>query len=327
MRSTAAAVIEAVARACERPVAWARTPSGTATPAPTVRSHLVEAATGRAGHAEPVAASVAGGEAQNASDGSRVKGVASDDFDVVLAYEHDPVGEVNTGAPDPRDTGLALRDGRLWVANLGGTVGVVDLAARELVTRAATGEGEPAALILDDRWAWVPTHGPGGGLVRLDRSDPLLAPLTVTLPARGFAAAADGIVWVGGLDRRPFAVDTETGTVERSIDVGRAPRGIAVAGGDVWVSLRDERAVARIDATTGEQIARIDTGGEPWPIAGGRATVWVATLDGRLLRIDTATNTVTARAAVGTDARGVAVTDRAVWVTSQSGSVTRVAAG
>lgn len=237
------------------------------------------------------------------------------------------LGEIATGAPDPRDTGIALADGQLWVANLGGSVGVVDLATGQPVARAATGEGEPAAVVLDDRWAWVSTHGPGGGLVRLDRDDPQGDPLLLTLPESGFAAAlSNGTVWVAGLERRVFAIDAATGSVARTIDAGAAPRGIAVADGDLWVSLRDERAVVRIDAATGDEIARIDTGGQPWPIAADRDTVWVATLEGRLLRIDTSTNAVTARATVGPDARGVAVTEDAVWATGQSGSVTRVAA-
>ena len=242
------------------------------------------------------------------------------------AASGDVLGEVATGAPDPRDTGLALRDGQLWVANLGGTVGVIDIATAQLTTRAATGEGEPAAVALDDRWVWVPTHGPGGGLLRLDRNDPQLEPLTVPLPESGFAAApTDDSVWIAGLDRRLFALDPDTGIVQRTIDVGAAPRGVTVVDGDVWVSLRDERAVVRIDAATGDEVARIDTGGQPWPIAAGVSMVWVATLEGRLLGIDTATNAITAEATVGTEARAIAVTDRTVWVASQSGSVTRVA--
>lgn len=246
--------------------------------------------------------------------------VAVDDSGAVIR-------EVATGAPDPREAGMAIAGDRLWVANLGGTVGVIDLASGQPTARAATGEGEPAAVVLDDRWAWVPTHGPGGGLVRLDRDDPQRDPLTLTLPESGFAAAlANGTVWVAGLERRVFAVDAATGSVVRTIHAGAAPRGIAVADGDLWVSLRDERAVVRIDPATGDETARIDTGGQPWPVAAGGDRVWVATLEGTLLGIATSTNTVTARATVGSDTRGVAVTEDAVWVTGQSGSVTRVAA-
>lgn len=189
----------------------------------------------------------------------------------VDAASGDVVGELATGAPDPRDTGLALGDGRMWVANLGGTVGVIDIATGQSVARASIGDGEPAAVILDDRWAWVPTHGPGGGLVRLDRNDPQLDPLTLPLPESGFAAAVtDGAVWVAGLERRVFAVDPDTSTVHRSVDVGGAPRGVAVTEGDVWVTLRDERAVARIDAISGDEVARIDIDGRPWPMQPAR---------------------------------------------------------
>lgn len=232
---------------------------------------------------------------------------------------------IATGAPDPRDTGVALDAGELWVANLGGTVGVLDAATGEPSARVPTGEGEPASVSLDDRWAWVPTHGPGGGLVRLDRADPALDPLAVALPESGFAAAvSDGTVWVAGLERRVFAVDAATGDVERTIDVGGAPRGVAVAAGDVWVSLRDERSVVRIDEATGDVVARIETGGQPWPIAAGRDMVWVATLEGRLLGIDPSRNAVTARATIGMEARAVAVADAVVWVTSQRAALTRV---
>ena len=236
------------------------------------------------------------------------------------------LGEIATGAPDPRDTGLALAGDQLWVANLGGSVAVIDLATGQAIVRAATGEGEPAAVVLDDRWAWAPTHGPGGGLVRLDREDPQRDPLILTLPESGFAAAqTDGTLWVAGLEGRVFAVDAATGSVVRTLHAGAAPRGIAVADGDLWVSLRDERVVVRIDPATGAETARIDTGGQPWPVAAGGGTVWVATLDGTLLGIDTSTEDVTVRATVGPDARGVAVTRDAVWVTSQSGSLTHVA--
>ena len=241
------------------------------------------------------------------------------------AVSGDVIGEVASGATDARDAGLAISDGQLWVANLGGTVGVVDTGTNQPVARASTGDGEPAAVTLDDHFAWVPTHGPGGGLVRLDRSDPARDPLSVTLPESGFAAAVSAeLVWVAGLEGRVFAVDVATGDLERTVDVGGAPRGIALADGDVWVSLRDERAIARIDPGTGEVIARVDIGGQPWPIAAGPNILWVATLDGQLLGIDPSSNVVTHRATVRADPRAIAVADGFVWVTSQRGAVTRV---
>lgn len=112
--------------------------------------------------------------------------------------------------------------------------------------------------------------------------------------------------------------------VVRTVEVGDAPRGVAVADGDVWVSLRDARAMIRFDAATGKEVARIATAGQPWPIAAGRGYVWVATLEGRLLRIDPARNDITAEAEVAPPPRGVAVGADALWVASQTGGLARV---
>lgn len=235
------------------------------------------------------------------------------------------LGELPTGAGDPRDTGLAVGGGQLWVANLGGTVAVIDTATRQVVARLPTGSGEPAAVALDERWAWLPTHGPGGGLVRIDRFDLAREPMQIQLAESGFAAATGGgTVWVAGLDGQIFAVDAASGRVEQTINVGGSPRGVTIAAGDVWVSLRDERAVVRLDAATGREVARIDTGGPPWPIAADRDVVWTATLDGDVLRIDPSQNAVTGRAAGPPEARGIGIGAEAVWVASQSGALTRV---
>ena len=164
--------------------------------------------------------------------------------------------------------------------------------------------------------------------LRLDRTRPEQAALIVALPESGFAAAVHGgTVWVAGLDGRVFAVDADSGTLTRTIDVGGAPRGVAVADGDVWVSLRDARAVVRLDAATGEEVARIPTGGQPWPVAADEGDVWVATLEGRLLRLDPAANRVTAEAQVAPQPRSIAVGASDVWVASQTGVLTRVSSG
>ena len=258
------------------------------------------------------------GETVWVSDASRATLVALD------SVTGDVRREVGTGAPDPRDAGIAVVDGRLWVANLGGSVGVLDAATGTPFGRVEVGPGEPAAVAVDERWAWAPRHGPGGGLTRIDSDLDGASP--VALPDSGFALAiADGTVWVSGLDQGLFAVDAATSEVRLDIDLPGAPRGVAVAAGDVWVTLRDRQQVVRVDGDTGEVVARLDVDGQPWPVAAGAGSVWVATLEGQLIRIDPATTLITATAAVAAQARGVAVADDAVWVTSQTGVVTRVA--
>lgn len=101
----------------------------------------------------------------------------------------------------------------MLVANLGGSVEVVDLA----------------------------NGGSGERLVRLDRDDPQTRPADFTLPDSSLAAALDdGIVWIARLG--VFAVGADTASVVRTTDASAAPRGIAVADGDVWVGLSDEAA-------------------------------------------------------------------------------------
>lgn len=235
-------------------------------------------------------------------------------------------GEHATGDTDPRAAGLHVADGRVWVANLGGVVTALDATSGERVAGVAVGPGEPAALLVRDGIVWVPLHGPDGGLARLDATT--LQPLEpVALSESGFAIAdaADRTIWIAGLDRRVFAIDARTGAMERDIEIGNAPRGIAVGAGSVWVSVRDDREVVRIDPDTGNVQARIALGGRPWPIEFGDGSVWVATLEGRLLQIDPASNEVIAEADAAPEPRTVAVGLGAVWVASQTGTLARVA--
>lgn len=235
--------------------------------------------------------------------------------------------EAPTGAPDPRDAGIAVAGGRLWVANLGGSVGVLDAATGTPLGRVSVGPGEPAAVAVEGGWSWVPRHGPGGGLDRIDAA--LAGDSTpIALPDSGFAVAvAGGTVWVSGLEHGLFAVDAATGDIRLAVDLPGAPRGVAVAGGDVWVTVRDRQELVRVDGDTGEVVARVELDGQPWPVAAGAGSVWVATLDGQVLRVDPETNRVTATAAVAPQARGIAVGGDAVWVTSQAGVLTRVGIG
>lgn len=232
---------------------------------------------------------------------------------------------MSTGATDPRDAGLSIVDGRVWVANLGGSVGLVDAARGVSLGRAVIGPGEPAAVAADPAGAWAPRHGPGGGLTRISAELEVTTavPLGGTNGSFGVELAGDA-VWVTGIDEDVFEVDAASGAVRSRVALAGSPRGVAVSDDDIWVALRDRREVARVDRRTGQVTARVELDGQPWPIAADGDSVWVATLEGRLLRIDQATNEVTAQAAIAPQGRGIAIGAGAVWVTSQLGVVTRV---
>ena len=234
---------------------------------------------------------------------------------------------IPTGAADARDAGLAISDGELWIANLGGSVAVLDTASGDVVGRVAVAPGEPAAVALTERDAWAPRHGPGGGLTRIPRRDVAAASRT-SLRSSAFAVATDDrTIWVTGLDEGLAAVDPGSGEVRFEVDLPGSPRGVALLEGDAWITLRDQRQVVRVDGRSGEIVARIEVEGEPWPIAAGAGAVWVAELEGRLLRIDPVAERVDAAVAIAPQPRAIAVGDDATWVTSQTGAVFRVESG
>jgi len=236
------------------------------------------------------------------------------------------VVELPSGAADPRDAGLALADAQLWVANLGGTVGVIDVATRQPIARVDVSPGEPAAVAVSDCYAWVPLHGPGGGLAQIDAVR-FEVVRRIELPESAFdVAVADDAVWVAGLERRVFEIDATSGEIRRTIEVGTAPRGIALTDDSVWVTLRDDQEVARLDRRSGDIPARIPLDGQPWPIAAGD-DVWVADLTGAVTRIDARTNEVTGGSTADPQPRAIAVAGGVVWVASQTGRVARIATG
>jgi len=246
---------------------------------------------------------------------------------VVLAVDDEGgvARTVATGAPDPREAGMAIAGDQLWVANLGGTVGVLDTDTGEPVGRIEVGPGEPAAVAVGGGYAWVPLHGPGGGIAKIEATR-LEVVARVELPESAFdVALANGSVWVAGLDRRVFEIDAATAEVRRTIVVGAAPRGIARIDDAIWVTVRDDREVVRIDAREGTITDRVPLAGQPWPINAADGAVWVADLDGNVTRIDANTNDVTGTASADPQPRAIAITANAVWITSQTGRLARVA--
>lgn len=103
-------------------------------------------------------------------------------------------------------------------------------------------------------------------------------------------------------------------------DVAAKPVGIAIGGGDVWVSSRNGQELARLDAKTGEQQGdpiQLPGDGEQVAIAPD-GDVWVAvgTSEGEagmVLHLDADGNEIT-RTTVGIEPRGIALGDEFAWV-------------
>ena len=65
----------------------------------------------------------------------------------------------------------------------------------------------------------------------------------------------------------------------------KAPIGLALGFGSVWVADLDAKAIARIDPVTGRIVARLAVGGLPIRLAVGFGSVCVRDDTGRVLRI------------------------------------------
>jgi branched-chain amino acid transport system substrate-binding protein len=138
-------------------------------------------------------------------------------------------------------------------------------------------------------------------------------------------------------------LDPRTGAVERRIDVGATPQGVAVAAGAAWIVDADEQLVRRVDRKSGA-VDNFSTGATPADVAAAGAEVWVveSRRSGRtqvagprpatVVRIDPRARTVRARVDLPTAGETVsrtsddhvAVGAGSIWAVGPSGTVVRV---
>ena len=102
--------------------------------------------------------------------------------------------------------------------------------------------------------------------------------------------------------------------------MGRLPRGIAVAGGDVWVISRERERPARVDGETGRRVEptpRIGRGA--WSIIADDNLLWVTIpADTRIVGIDARSGRVVHSFRTQITPVGVAPSRRGVWVTGRA---------
>jgi sugar lactone lactonase YvrE len=102
--------------------------------------------------------------------------------------------------------------------------------------------------------------------------------------------------------------------------VGHRPNGVALAGGDLWVTSSDQPGVVRIDGETGRELApvpRVGLGASG--IASDGSDVWVtARHAGQVVRIDGGTGHVTARLRPGAPPWRLAIGLGSLWVSTKA---------
>jgi YVTN family beta-propeller protein len=112
------------------------------------------------------------------------------------------------------------------------------------------------------------------------------------------------LVWAVGRGGRASTKRRVTVVVPKpapaAVAIGGDPVGIAASGSTLWVSAGSAGSVIRVDTASRTVTARIPVGGQLGGIAATQTGVWVSSFGGgSVARIDPATNAVVARVAVG----------------------------
>jgi len=70
-------------------------------------------------------------------------------------------------------------------------------------------------------------------------------------------------------------IDPDTRRVLRRIPVGAGPNAVAVGGGAVWVTNRDDRSLTRIDPATNRVVRTIPLAAPPYGVRFAHGRLWV----------------------------------------------------
>jgi virginiamycin B lyase len=140
-----------------------------------------------------------------------------------------------------------------------------------------------------------------------------------TLPSGAAAVRAGlGSLWVTvSTTDQLLRIDPADPTSQTPIDVGAYPRFLAVGEDAVWVMNQRDGSVSRV-AADGSVVATIKVSGpiDGGDIAVGGGSVWVQPGGDLLVRVDPATNEVSATYGPRSGSGSVAADDHAVWVSA-----------
>jgi YVTN family beta-propeller protein len=212
---------------------------------------------------------------------------------------------------------LAAGFGSVWVANqTSKTVSRLDARTGRLQATIPVGHGEgySTQVAVDAGTVWV------RGLARLSRIDPATNTVTERTgdwEVGGGLAVVDGLVWLSG---RTIAGASELVRVDPSTSqvVDRFPTGgdgaLAVGGGSVWQAGITTRSIYRYDPTSRRLLAQIPIGVVAKQLTADAGSLWVSSDSGRVTRIDMGTNRVTGTFQVDGRAPAAVVGFGSVWV-------------
>jgi YVTN family beta-propeller protein len=215
----------------------------------------------------------------------------------------DPNGSVRARVPvGPQPDGVATSQGAVWVANKGGpSVSRIDPKTNKVVATIRVG---PASACCGDHMAV--TSGGGavwatvtktGAVVRIDpKTNKVVKTIKLSWLRSGqpcgYLAADARAVWAAGAHCPASSgygvvtkIDPRTNKPAKMLAGFKAPIGVALASGSLFVADLDAKSIARVNTKTGRLDGRLRVGGLPIRLGAGFGSIWVRDDTGRVLRL------------------------------------------
>jgi hypothetical protein len=226
--------------------------------------------------------------------------------------------------PAPVCMGMDVGYGSVWAATCApATVTRINAKTGKVQARVAV---DAAGLVTESSLA----AGEGGVWVLADdisrkqvvKIDPRSDKVVKTAPAPDEATnirAGLGGLWVTAETGKLTRLDPGDLSTVAEIDLGPGAGFLAVGERAVWVLGASGGIVARVDPATNKVVARIKVANDPvggGDIAVGGGSAWARVTDQLAVRIDPASNTVTARYGPPAGSGGVAADTTAAWLSA-----------
>jgi len=145
-----------------------------------------------------------------------------------------------------------------------------------------------------------------------------------------YGAAGDGRLWLPAGDGSVAVLDAANLATIATLSIVEpgqipAPEAVVVGPEGIWVAVPSRRAVQLLDPASGETLRHIDTDSQVYAMALDGDDLWAVDFaTGRVQRIDRATGEAYVASARVPSATSVVAGEGSVWVTSNSGSVSRI---
>jgi virginiamycin B lyase len=220
-----------------------------------------------------------------------------------LVYRMDPRNNaILATVPVKRPcSGFAVAAGTLWAPSCGDhTISRIDLATNQVVATVPVGPANSeGGIAFGAGAAWMPSDSKTGTIVsRIDPATNKVSAEITVAPGSYTAVYGYNLVWVSSTEKSLVSViHPATNRVIAEIPVDKNPRFMAAGEGYVWTLNQGTGTVTKIDPRTLKVVATIEVGvpGTGGDIATGEGAVWLSIRAMPVIRIDPASNKVTAQ--------------------------------